>query len=262
MFSSRKTSPASCGVEERRTPLPLWKRVLDLTCCLLALPLFALCTAFGAVLTRLTSPGPLFFRQERVGYQGRRFHIYKFRTMHVGADTGSHKAHLTNLIRENVPMQKMDARGDNRLIAGGWLLRATGLDELPQIINVFRGEMSIVGPRPCIPYEYEQYTDRQRRRFISVPGLTGLWQVSGKNRTTFDRMIRLDIAYAFRKSLWLDLKIILLTVPALCVQLMDTRRARGRANCQRARPAGSAPVKTRAFPPSRRRSSSAVRSPH
>jgi lipopolysaccharide/colanic/teichoic acid biosynthesis glycosyltransferase len=90
-------------------------------------------------------------------------------------------------------MQKLDTRGDSRLIPGGWMLRASGLDELPQIINVLRGEMSIVGPRPCIPYEFEQYSSWQRQRLNSAPGLTGLWQVSGKNRTTFDEMIRLVI---------------------------------------------------------------------
>ena len=120
-------------------------------------------------------------------------------------------------------MVKMDARGDSRLIPGGRLIRASGLDELPQIINVLRGEMSLVGPRPCVPYEYEKYTAWQRNRFRAVPGLTGLWQVSGKNRTTFDEMIRLDIHYAQNKSLSLDLRIMLNTLPALLVQLLDTR---------------------------------------
>jgi exopolysaccharide production protein ExoY len=107
------------------------------------------------------------------------------------------------------------------LIPGGWLLRATGLDELPQIINVLRGEMSIVGPRPCIPYEYVQYSPTQRQRFGSAPGLTGLWQVSGKNRTTFEEMIRLDVEYVERRS-----RIIVLTPIALWVQVCDTRRAK------------------------------------
>jgi lipopolysaccharide/colanic/teichoic acid biosynthesis glycosyltransferase len=117
----------------------------------------------------------------------------------------------------------MDARGDARLIPGGRLIRASGLDELPQIVNVLRGEMSLVGPRPCMSYEYEKYTARQRGRFDALPGLTGLWQVSGKNRTTFDEMIRLDIQYAQNKSLLLDLRIMLRTFPALLVQLLDTR---------------------------------------
>jgi lipopolysaccharide/colanic/teichoic acid biosynthesis glycosyltransferase len=117
----------------------------------------------------------------------------------------------------------MDARGDSRLIPGGRLIRASGLDELPQIINVLRGEMSLVGPRPCLPYEYDKYTSWQRDRFNAVPGLTGLWQVSGKNRTTFDEMIRLDIRYAQDKSLSLDLRIMLKTIPAMLSQLLDAR---------------------------------------
>jgi lipopolysaccharide/colanic/teichoic acid biosynthesis glycosyltransferase len=123
-------------------------------------------------------------------------------------------------------MTKLDARSDPRLIPFGAALRATGLDELPQVINIIRGEMSFVGPRPCIPYEYEVYEPWHRRRFDAVPGLTGLWQVSGKNRTTFDQMIRLDIEYAERASLWLDLTIILKTLPALYIQCLDIRSQR------------------------------------
>jgi len=195
------------------------------TCCLVAFPAFALLTLFMAVLLRLRSPGPILFRQERVGLHGERFRIYKFRTMHVGADTRGHQQHFQRLHETNAPMRKLDGT-DSRLIPLGWCLRATGLDELPQIVNVWRGEMSIVGPRPCIPYEYELYTPRQRARFASAPGLTGLWQVSGKNRTTFDEMIRLDHEYTARRGFWLDLRIILLTVPALIVQLADIRQSR------------------------------------
>lgn len=211
------------------TPSPLWKRLIDVACCLLALPFLALATLFVAVLTSLTSPGPIFFKQERIGYRGRKFKLYKFRTMHASAETACHRDHFAELVRSNTPMQKMDARGDSRLIPGGWLLRATGLDELPQVINVLRGEMSIVGPRPCIPYEYEQYTAPQRERFASVPGLTGLWQVSGKNRTTFEEMVRLDVEYARRKSLTMDIKIIAMTVPALYIQVTDVQKAKSGA---------------------------------
>ena len=207
-------------------PLPLWKRCIDLTVCLAALPLLVLGTLALAALTAVASPGPVFFQQERVGYQGRRFKLYKFRTMKVGADSSVHHEHCKALIRSNAPMVKLDHRGDARLIPLGWLLRATGLDELPQMINVLKGEMSLVGPRPCLPIEFDHYVSWQRQRCNAVPGLTGLWQVSGKNRTTFDQMIRLDIKYARRTSLCLDLKIILLTVPALLTQLKDTRRAR------------------------------------
>lgn len=204
--------------------LPAWKRTLDLLFCLAALPVLALCTLFMAILMKFVSPGPVFYKQERVGYLGRRFYCFKFRTMHAGADTGSHKSHLKELIHSNAPMQKMDGRGDSRLIPGAWLLRASGMDELPQIINILRGEMSLVGPRPCIPYEFEDYLPWQRERVTAVPGLTGLWQVSGKNRMTFDEMIRLDIRYARTKSLLLDLWIIVMTLPALLIQIGDTRR--------------------------------------
>ena len=169
------------------------------------------------------SRGPVFFRQRRVGYKGREFGCYKFRTMHVNAETASHRDHFCQLMDSEVPMTKLDARNDPRLIRLGALLRATGLDELPQLINVVRGEMSLVGPRPCIAYEYERYQPWQRRRFDAVPGLTGLWQVSGKNRTTFNEMIRFDIEYSERASLWLDLQIILRTLPALRQQCLESR---------------------------------------
>jgi len=209
--------------------LPPWKRALDIACCLVALPALAIATLGAVAVTKIFAPGPIFFRQERVGFRGRRFQLYKFRTMHVGASTSSHQSHFTQLMASKRPMQKLDARGDTRLIPSGWLLRASGLDELPQIINVLRGEMSIVGPRPCIPYEFEQYSTGQRERLNSAPGLTGLWQVSGKNRTTFDEMIQLDIHYSEKKSLALDLGIILRTVPALCTQIGDTRKGRRHA---------------------------------
>jgi lipopolysaccharide/colanic/teichoic acid biosynthesis glycosyltransferase len=226
-------------------PIPVWKRVLDLTLCLLALPLVALALLLMAAVIVVVSPGPVFFRQERVGYMGRRFILYKFRTMRVGADDMVHRAHFSALVNGNRPMQKLDAARDARLIPGGRLLRALGLDELPQLFNVIRGDMSLVGPRPCIPYEYEQYSPRQRARFSTVPGLTGLWQVSGKNRTTFDEMIQLDIKYSQAKTFWLDLKIIALTLPALWIQVADTRlqrkiRAHGRVGASA--PGGGAPT--------------------
>jgi lipopolysaccharide/colanic/teichoic acid biosynthesis glycosyltransferase len=129
-------------------------------------------------------------------------------------------------MNSNTPMMKMDSQGDPRIIPFGVLLRASGMDELPQLINVLRGEMSLVGPRPCMPYEYDQYLPWQKERFGAVPGLTGLWQVSGKNKTTFVEMIQLDIKYAKNKTLWWDLKIILMTVPALIIQMLETRQAR------------------------------------
>ena len=206
--------------------MPFWKRVIDITCSLIAMPVLGICALFMAIVTKLVSPGPLFFKQERIGFQGRRFKIYKFRTMYVSADTGVHQSYFKDLMQTNAPMTKLDAKGDSRLIPGGWLLRASGLDELPQLINVLRGEMSLVGPRPCIPGEFEQYLPWQRERVNATPGLTGLWQVSGKNRTTFDEMIRLDIKYTRNISPGQDIRIILSTTPALLQQIGDTLQKR------------------------------------
>ena len=212
-------SPRSNSVQ-----VPRWKRALDIACILVALPLLLPLTLFIVVVIKIGSAGPVLFRQERIGYLGRRFMCLKFRTMTVDADPAVHQGHCSHLIGSNLPMVKMDLQGDPRLVPFGWLLRASGLDELPQIINVLRGEMSLVGPRPCLPYEYDKYLPWQRERFNTLPGLTGLWQVSGKNKTTFDEMIHLDIRYARDKSLWADLKIMLRTVPTLIIEIWEARR--------------------------------------
>ena len=206
--------------------VPIWKRGLDIACILLALPALALLFSLISLWIKLSTRGPIFFRQERVGLSGRRFVCLKFRSMKVGADTQLHKDYLKQLLRSERPMTKMDVKGDPRLIPLGALLRSTGLDELPQLINVLRGDMSLVGPRPCIPYEAEEYLSWQKERFETLPGLTGLWQVSGKNQTTFNEMINLDIAYVRNKSLWLDIKIIFKTLPALISQVRETRANR------------------------------------
>ncbi len=205
------------------TGLPPWKRLLDFALLVVLLPGFLILGGAVALVVVCGSRGPVFFRQRRVGYKGREFTCYKFRTMHVNAEASPHRAYFHHLMKTEVPMTKLDARSDPRLVPFGSLLRATGLDELPQFINIIRGEMSFVGPRPCIRYEYERYLPWQRHRLDAVPGLTGLWQVSGKNRTTFNEMVRLDIEYSKRQSLWLDLKIILKTFPALCQQCVDLR---------------------------------------
>jgi lipopolysaccharide/colanic/teichoic acid biosynthesis glycosyltransferase len=210
-------------------PTPFWKRALDLSCCILLSPVVAPAFMCVALWIKLTSAGPVFFKQDRIGYRGQTFRCFKFRTMRADADRSAHCDYTKILITSNAPMVKLDATGDTRLIAGAWLLRASGLDELPQIINILRGEMSLVGPRPCIPYEYECYLPRQKARFASVPGLTGLWQVSGKNRTTFEEMIRLDVSYGETKSLWLDLKILFLTLPAVIGQVLEARVLRSKA---------------------------------
>ncbi|MEI2725733.1 MAG: sugar transferase [Verrucomicrobiota bacterium] len=202
--------------------IPAWKRALDIGIILVLSPFLLLVAGALALVIKLGSPGPILFRQLRVGYRGEEFLCYKFRSMRVNAETDSHRGHTAELMKSDAPMTKLDAKKDPRIIPLGSLLRCTGLDELPQLLNVLRGEMSIVGPRPCIPYEYEAYEVWQRRRFEAVPGLTGLWQVSGKNRTTFNQMINFDIQYAEQANLGLDLKIILKTVPALMIQCLDT----------------------------------------
>jgi lipopolysaccharide/colanic/teichoic acid biosynthesis glycosyltransferase len=214
------------GIEFQASHLPIWKRCLDLLVILGLAPAALLIGGLVYLVIKLGSSGPVLFRQERVGYKGRHFTCFKFRTMKVNADVVSHRDHTRQLIQSQTSMVKLDAKKDPRLIPFGSILRVMGIDELPQLINVLRGDMSIVGPRPCIPYEYELYEPWQRRRFDVVPGLTGLWQVSGKNRTTFNEMIRFDIEYSKKASLLLDIKIILKTLPALWAQCMDARAAK------------------------------------
>lgn len=206
-----------------RPGIPRWKRCLDLALIVLSLPLWLPLMAAISLAIKLNSRGPILFCQERIGFDGRPFDCLKFRTMIVGADTSIHQNHLASLIGSERPMTKMDLKGDPRLIVGGAWLRSSGLDELPQLINVLLGEMSIVGPRPCLPYEFERYSDFEKQRFSGLPGLTGLWQVSGKNKTTFTEMINLDISYLKNKSLILDLKIIVKTIPALISQINEVR---------------------------------------
>ncbi len=217
--------PDSYSTEAVESFIPRWKRVLDVGLILLALPLVLPVTFVLVAMIKLGSRGPVLFTQERIGLRGRPFKIFKFRSMVVNADTSIHSGHAQQLIELDGPMVKMDAKNDPRLIPGGRWLRATGLDELAQLINVLRGDMSLVGPRPCMDYEYKCYQAWQRERFDALPGLTGLWQVSGKNRTTFTEMIELDIYYARNQQLWLDFAIIAWTIPALVVQVRDLRRA-------------------------------------
>src|SRR2546423_1212251 len=155
--------------------------------------------------------------------------IVKFRTMKVNAEARSHEAYLEQLMVSDAPMIKLDAKGDPRLIPGGKLLRAIGFDELPQLFNVVRGEMSVVGPRPCTVCEFELYAPEDRERVNALPGLTGFWQVNGKNRTTFRQMIDMDVFYSENITLRMDLTIIVRPFPAIAVQLFDMWRAMPRA---------------------------------
>jgi lipopolysaccharide/colanic/teichoic acid biosynthesis glycosyltransferase len=189
--------------------LPLWKRAADLIVSAAGLTVLWPLMLLVSLAVKLSSPGPAIFRQERVGRAGRTFAFLKFRTMHTGNDPSGHRSYVTGLIDSDLPMNKIE--DDPRTFPLGRLLRKTSLDELPQLINVLRGEMSLVGPRPCLPYEAAEYSRWHARRFDLLPGMTGLWQVSGKNDRTFREMIRLDLAYARSLSPWRDLKILFLT---------------------------------------------------
>lgn len=207
----------------KRTSLAV-KRTMDIIVSSLLL-LFLLPTfLIIALLIKLTSPGPVFFRQERVGQYGRRFMFLKFRSMKVNNDHSVHKEYVRQLIAGRA--EKVSANGngegvyklanDRRITPIGKFLRRTSLDEIPQFINVLRGEMSLVGPRPPIPYELVAYQTWHRRRLLHVkPGITGLWQVAGRSKVTFDDMVRLDLRYAASWSPWLDLKILLRTPAAV-----------------------------------------------
>jgi lipopolysaccharide/colanic/teichoic acid biosynthesis glycosyltransferase len=211
--------PVRDGSNSRRAYQAL-KRGLDCLLSLTGLLLFAPVFAAIAVATKLTSAGPVFFRQERFGENLRPFTFYKFRSMYVNADEAIHKAYVTRLIAgcPDVSSATVNERpvlkivGDPRVTALGKFLRKTSLDELPQLWNVLRGEMSLVGPRPCLRYELEQYSTRHTLRLIGVkPGITGLWQVSGRSILNFDEMVKLDLLYVKERSFGLDIKILLRT---------------------------------------------------
>jgi lipopolysaccharide/colanic/teichoic acid biosynthesis glycosyltransferase len=201
--------------------IPVWKRLMDIIGAILGLILLFPVMLAIAILIIIVSPGPVFFKQIRIGNGGKPFQFWKFRTMKVNADTCTHQNYLADLINgcnetddSGKPMAKLDPE-DAQIIPFGKFLRNTCMDELPQLINVLRGEMSLVGPRPPIPYEVKEYLRWHNGRFDIVPGMTGLWQVSGKNRLTFKEMIRLDIRYTRSISIWSDLKILFKTPMAI-----------------------------------------------
>ena len=173
-----------------------------------------------ALAIKATSPGPVFFRQERVGLNGKTFIFYKFRSMTENNDPLKHKEYISRFINQQntaaVEPGIFKLTNDSRITPVGRFIRRTSLDELPQLINVLKGDMSLVGPRPPISYECDLYDIWHRRRLLAAkPGITGLWQVMGRSRTTFDEMVRLDLKYLREWSLWLDLKIILMTPKAV-----------------------------------------------
>jgi exopolysaccharide biosynthesis polyprenyl glycosylphosphotransferase len=199
------------------------KRALDISVSAALLTVLAPLFLLIAVLVKLKSPGPVLFRQARVGQRGKQFTMLKFRTMHVDADHTIHKAFVSQLITGSAPQGGDSGKetpfkiaNDPRVTPIGRLLRKTSLDELPQFWNVLCGDMSLVGPRPPLMYEVEQYQPWHYRRVLEAkPGITGLWQVSGRSRTTFDDMVRLDLRYAKDCSAWTDIKILLATPKAV-----------------------------------------------
>lgn len=198
-------------------PTPRWKRVLDLAVVAVSAPLLAPLLGVVALYIKVVSPGPVLFRQSRVGYGGKPFTIYKFRTMHVALECRdeAHRSYVASHARAGSPIKKPENK--SQLIPGGSLIRKLSIDEFPQLLNVFRGNMSIVGPRPDL-LQVEDYQTWQLQRFEVLPGMTGLWQISGKNRLTFEEMVNLDIRYAHNRSIMGDLRIIVMTFKVLLTE--------------------------------------------
>ena len=215
--SNPKLYPDLSQRESATKTLRVVKRIMDVTVSLFALVFLAPIFLMIAAAIKATSKGPIFFRQRRIGQYGKSFVFLKFRSMHVNNDAGAHKAYVQKLIAGKADKQPSNGNGegvykltrDPRITRVGAFLRKTSLDELPQFFNVLRGEMSMVGPRPPVPYEVEAYDIWHRRRLLEAkPGITGLWQVSGRSRVKFDDMVRLDLQYARTCSPWTDMKIL------------------------------------------------------
>lgn len=207
---------------DRRRLYLLAKRCLDVALVLLGLLLLWPLLLLIAVAIKLHSEGPVLYTQERVGYDQRTgtvrtFRFYKFRSMRVNCDDTVHRAHITRLIQENTtvsgPHASLKLACDPRITGLGLLLRRTSLDELPQLINVLKGDMSLVGPRPPLRYEVDLYSDWHRQRLHCVPGVTGWWQVKGRCRVSFEEMVQMDVWYIQHRSLVLDMKILFLLTP-------------------------------------------------
>lgn len=198
---------------------PRYKRLFDAIASSLLLIASAPVFVLLAIVVKSTSRGPVFFRQERIGQGGRPFTVTKFRTMFADVDHESHRAYFRKYMRgEPAPGEKPTAfkmHSDPRITPAGRFLRRLALDELPQLFDVLRGDMSLVGPRPPLPYEVEHYDERHMQRLLVKPGVTGLWQVRGRDIVNFESMIDMDLEYIQNMSLWMDFKIIILTIPSL-----------------------------------------------
>jgi lipopolysaccharide/colanic/teichoic acid biosynthesis glycosyltransferase len=200
------------------------KRAMDVVGSLVLLVVLSPVLFVTALAIKATSKGPVMFRQQRIGQYGRQFMFLKFRSMYLNNDPAVHQDYVVKLIAGNALSQPSTGEGggvykltkDSRITPLGALLRRSSLDELPQLLNVLRGDMSLVGPRPALPYEVSAYQTWHRRRVLEVkPGITGLWQVNGRSRVKFDEMVRLDLRYARSWSPWIDIKILLRTPGAV-----------------------------------------------
>jgi lipopolysaccharide/colanic/teichoic acid biosynthesis glycosyltransferase len=216
-FSVRTAKEATVGTVQTSPVTEAAIRLLDLIGAVALLILLAPLLLIVAVIVKLDSPGPAIFRQHRVGWNLETFTVAKFRTMHEGVGAEAHRAHVEKMIvdldQAARPMEKL--KQDTRMTRAGSFLRRTSIDELPQLWNVLRGEMSLVGPRPPIQYEVDRYPPEAFRRFAVRPGVTGLWQVRGRSTLTFRQMVELDTEYVERRSLPLNLKILLFTLPTV-----------------------------------------------
>lgn len=194
--------------------LNITKRVMDIISSFIGLIVLAPFFAILAVIIKLSSRGPVFYAQIRIGKDGKPFHFYKFRSMRVNNCTEEHKQFVTDFIEGKTQgVQKITE--DPRITVIGRFIRKTSIDELPQLFNVLCGDMSLVGPRPCLPYEYEVYKDWHKVRFMVKPGCTGIWQVSGRSKVSFEEMVVMDYFYIHNMNPWLDLKLILETIPVM-----------------------------------------------
>ena len=206
---------------QRRPGRDTAKRALDVAGSLAMMALFAPVILAAIVAVKFTSPGPVFLRQVRIGRRGESFKMLKLRTMYVNSGHVIHQDYMAWFIKSSGKESRTGAeffkiKNDPRITPPGRILRRTSLDELPQFLNVLRGEMSLVGPRPPLPFEVDQYQPWHRRRVLEAkPGITGLWQVSGRSRTTFDDMVRLDLHYARTHTLWSDIRILAATPRAM-----------------------------------------------